>query len=314
MDKIDFLVVQRAWRFIPPILLIIGAFGNILSIIVLLRKRFRSSSLSVYLMCLAIVDLGALYSGLLPSWLSYTFDLYLRNYNNFLCKSIGFIHNFTMQLSPWFLVAITMERVMAVWFPLSSRIRRTRCRRTALIATIIIVVCLICVNSYIYVVVGYTEFSDSNVTATKCGDVPKYDYWEAKVWSWIDLALFSGIPFSFLLVGSVLISYKLTKSRREIRKLSENTGRNQQDQNSRNATKLLILLNVTFFVCMVPSSICFIALMHSEYLSYNWGLQYVLFQISRLLAYCNNTFNFVLYCVSGSVFRNELKRVFCKCS
>lgn len=66
-DDFPFSKAARlAWTVIPPIILILGTFGNTMSIAVHHRlSRKRQSGISVYLVALAVSDLLLLYSGLL---------------------------------------------------------------------------------------------------------------------------------------------------------------------------------------------------------------------------------------------------------
>ncbi|WAR07712.1 hypothetical protein MAR_017670 [Mya arenaria] len=57
------------WRTVPPIILVVGICGNILTILVLTRPASRKSSTAVYLIALAIADTVVLNTGLLRYWI-----------------------------------------------------------------------------------------------------------------------------------------------------------------------------------------------------------------------------------------------------
>ena len=59
----EFLLEQEVWKVGSPILLAVGTVGNILSILVLTRKKLRKITTMFYLAVLAFADLAVLYTG-----------------------------------------------------------------------------------------------------------------------------------------------------------------------------------------------------------------------------------------------------------
>lgn len=70
---------------LSPILLVIGALGNPLCILILLRKKKRSSTV-VYLCILAIFDFLVLYTGLLRQYVNQIWNIDIRNISQIFCK------------------------------------------------------------------------------------------------------------------------------------------------------------------------------------------------------------------------------------
>ena len=60
---------RNLWRYLPPILLVLGTIGNALSFLVMCQKSMVHTSTYVYLAALAIVDEAVLLFGLLPAWI-----------------------------------------------------------------------------------------------------------------------------------------------------------------------------------------------------------------------------------------------------
>lgn len=54
--------------YLPPIIIVLGTFGNIFSFFILKRKAMLKFSTYFYLMVLAVADTLVLYIGLLPLW------------------------------------------------------------------------------------------------------------------------------------------------------------------------------------------------------------------------------------------------------
>ena len=66
------------WKTVPPILLVFGTCGNVLSIVVLTGKSIRKSTTGLYLIVLTFSDLAVLYTGLLRQWIIYLFEFDVR--------------------------------------------------------------------------------------------------------------------------------------------------------------------------------------------------------------------------------------------
>ena len=101
------------------ILVILGFFGNSLSFAVTVKTNLRKMSSAVYLSVLALCDNMVTYltvvRTLLPS------DLWLgkqpTSLHVALCLSTEYMDYWLPQLSSWCLVAFTIERAVAVWYP-----------------------------------------------------------------------------------------------------------------------------------------------------------------------------------------------------
>ncbi|XP_025104593.1 uncharacterized protein LOC112570391 [Pomacea canaliculata] len=58
---------EMMWKFIPPVILVLGTFGNVMTIVMMRRMSEGQSShtMSLYFTALAVSDLVLLYAGLL---------------------------------------------------------------------------------------------------------------------------------------------------------------------------------------------------------------------------------------------------------
>ena len=118
------------WIVFGPVLLVIGIFGNCLSLIVLIGPSFAKNSAAFGLSALAVVDTGVLVVSLLRQWIYYLtdgFDVRVLFFS-FGCKFQAFLSYFLSQLSSWTVVMVTIERALSVLCPLTVRSRITRSR------------------------------------------------------------------------------------------------------------------------------------------------------------------------------------------
>ncbi|KAF2902954.1 hypothetical protein ILUMI_03223 [Ignelater luminosus] len=147
-ERIDpstiFLEESRFWiqRIVVPILVCIGAAGNIISVIVLTRRRMRSST-NAYLTALAVADVIYLLFVLLLSFKHYPnindrrYALYWRFYgiSHWLCDAAS-------STSVWLTVSFTIERYIVVCHPMKGKVLCTEGRAKSIIA-IVSILCLI---------------------------------------------------------------------------------------------------------------------------------------------------------------------------
>ena len=112
---------SKIFLSICPLLLAFGTCTNILSLLVLTRKRMIKHSTYSYLAILSVVDLTALYLGLIRDYLAHGFGIYMKS--AFLCKIHSFLFYYTLDFSSWILVAVSVDRFLAITFVFSSYTR-----------------------------------------------------------------------------------------------------------------------------------------------------------------------------------------------
>ncbi|KAF5305849.1 hypothetical protein FQR65_LT07588 [Abscondita terminalis] len=144
ISSAQFVEQSRFWiqRVLVPILVCIGAAGNIISVMILTRRRMRSST-NAYLTALAIADLIYLLFVLLLSFKHYPnindrkFELYWRFYgiSHWLCDAAS-------STSVWLTVSFTMERYIVVCHPIKGKVLCTERRAKSIIA-IVSILCII---------------------------------------------------------------------------------------------------------------------------------------------------------------------------
>jgi hypothetical protein len=305
---------EYIWKICPPLLILCGTVGNIVSIIVLRRPKVRKAVCSFYFIALAASDLLVLYTGLLRQWIYYTFNFDVRHLGTAGCKLHTWLVYFSLHFSSWILVAVTIERIMLVWFPI---VAKTTCtKRTVTINIIAICICLLLVNSHILYGKGqYLEQRNGTTYIHMCVFVSKSykTFWES-TWQSIDMAIFCGVPFFCLLIGNILICVKVRLSRLAVKR---NATINRfgtpkcKDSKFSSMSVMLLTINTTFLICNTPISIYLIGLRFwisdlSEKDKANIDL---IWSIVNILMYLSNSINLLMYILSGSLFRKEIRTV-----
>lgn len=108
-------------KFYTPVLAITGSIGNIISVLVFFCTKLKKLSSSYYLAALGVSDTGILLL-FFCQWLNY-FNISLYAVDIF-CQFFTYLSGLCTLLSSWFVVAFTLERFIAVLYPLK---RQTLC-------------------------------------------------------------------------------------------------------------------------------------------------------------------------------------------
>ncbi len=302
-------------------LVVSSTLGNLLSLIVVLgSKSFRQTSFGRLLCALAVVDLGVLHTGLLRlSILGMTQErLDIRALTEAGCRFHTFISEFFLQLSSWTLVLMTLERLCSVVAPLRSRQLCTRPRMALAWA-------IICVSTFatraqsLWTVSlrQHCEPDDLGVLqkVTICIYSDDYMWYWRRLWPWQHLLLVAALPGTIIVCanGKIISSIKQASARRQEMAKMTPSGRSTGNGNSTGSKVMLVSISVLFVVSNIPMTVFsvtyhFIGLGTSDviYRQRQWHTAVT------VAAYANNTFNFVLYCLSGGKFRRALGEIFLK--
>lgn len=142
-------------HYYTPALVLIGSTGNILSVFVFFRTKLRKLSSSYYLAALGISDTCFLL-GAFVSWLNYyNINIYNQDYY---CQFFTYISGLCSFLSVWFVVAFTIERFIAVIYPLKRQTICTVKRACTVLCVLIIIGCIINIPCLIYAAPQYNTF------------------------------------------------------------------------------------------------------------------------------------------------------------
>ncbi|XP_071104710.1 C-C chemokine receptor type 1-like [Haliotis cracherodii] len=306
------------WSIFPPILIFFGTIGNVLSIVVLNRKPMRESTVSIYLTALSVMDILVLYTGLMRQWLRVVIELDIRDVSEMSCKIHILLVYFTLDMSVWLLVSVTIERFVSVMFPLTVKRYFTRCK--ALVNIAVIAVLLLALNShYLYGLGDVETTTDGATTIEHCVSLWNgYEHFEFHVWPWIDLCVYSLIPLIVLIIANISIIQKILTRRRNARRIHPvvstitSEQKRYQDKKTSSMTIMLLVLNLVFFLCTTPISVYLIGEPYwlDDLTPRQEAVLSLVWAITNMLQYTNNSINFLLYCISGSRFRNTLKELF----
>ncbi len=129
------LIISMLWAgvqpkiYVSPIILFFGILGNTLSFVVLTSRALRRVSTYNYLAVLSVADSLVLLIGLLPRWLAMAVggdDI--RDHSLLICRVSYALSMTVSDYAVWLLVAVTVDRYVAVVHSLSASTYCTRGR------------------------------------------------------------------------------------------------------------------------------------------------------------------------------------------
>lgn len=293
----EYRISKVIWNTTPPILLIVGTLGNVMTILVLMQRRNRNISTAIYLTALAMSDMFLLLSGLLPDWLYKAYAIDIALLSEVTCRSIYFISTVVAYCSSWLVVALTSERVVAVWLPFRAKGMCTPGTAFKVIIAMVLVSCL--ANSHFLHGMGLNE----EQICLPIGE--QYVMFMSDIWPHIDAHLYYIIPSLVLLIGNTTVIVGVLRRRIA----TSSTGGNKGIQ----LTVMVITVNVVFLMCTTPFTIYLFV--YSEWIArsdmhggHETAVHDLWLSIVTMLMYLNNAVNFILYFLSGERFRQEAKR------
>ena len=307
--------------YIPPLLLIIGTIGNVLSFCVLIRKAMRRTSTYNYLAVLSFTDMLVLYIGLLRLWVGeLTEDV--RDMSDWSCKFITMAGYTVSVYSVWLLIAVTVERYIVTVHSLRAS---TMCTQGRAVKTIVcILILLLSINLHFLWTTQIQTTTRNGEIIQRCNGASGYEHLIKQVWPWVDACLYCILPFIIICILNCLIVQKVIISRKSRHLLagsrlsssSSNSPRSSNESSAR-VTIMLLTISFTFLICTLPMNVTMI---HQAYRGFNaLSLQeeasYRLARtISELLMYTNHSINFYLYLLTGNKFRQQLLTMLCPCN
>ncbi|XP_043071415.1 melanin-concentrating hormone receptor 2 isoform X2 [Drosophila grimshawi] len=203
MFRIAIIVGDCVHRYYVPIICFTGSIGNILSVFVFFMTKLRKLSSSFYLAALAISDTCFL-CGLFMQWLNF---LNVNIYNeNYFCQFFTFISYLASFCSVWFVVAFTVERFIAVMYPLKRQIMCTVRRAKIVLLGLTLAGCVHCVP---YILIAKPVYSPKlndticDLNTTYKEQLALFNYWDSIV--------VYAVPFTTITVLNTCTAYTVWK-------------------------------------------------------------------------------------------------------
>ena len=300
MDEVKTYMTFRIANFINtycyPILVPIGLVGNTLSFTVMIRSRNRKMSTCIYMAAISINDNLMM---LMCFHDYFVAGLQMHKWYPIECKFAAFVALFALQNWTYLILFMTIDKYIAIKWPHKAATYSTpgRAKRIALG-----LYGLVCIYNMPHCFL-------SSVIGNKCFNFGVRNF-ISKVYSWFSFCVNVIIPFTFL----IHMNYVIVKTVRNSHKMHVSSGivtRQAAMKSTENQLTIMMLLVTTLFLILLcPTYIRFIFLLFARV---DTPLQYansmLFYEITSKLYNTNSGINFLLYCISGKKFRNDLKEI-----
>ncbi|CAG2212155.1 probable G-protein coupled receptor B0563.6 [Mytilus edulis] len=290
------------------VLCALGIPGSACALITICRMKPLTSS-SVYMAMLSLVDAMNLVFKLLYLLLT-LYDV--RLFDNG-CRTMFFIGTFLMHYSNWLLVSMTIERFIAIWFPL--QVTKLCTKRRAFINMIVLAIILMALNFQFY---WTTVELPHKVYVWQCSFMDEYVHFITKVWYWIDGAAYSIVPFILLLIFNTMIILGIKMASSKQRMLTNKIDKTQNTdkiKHQQQITIMLVSISVVFIILTMPNCAFFIMQDYWDYTKdvHTYAQYFLVYNIVFFLSDLNHAINFYMYFLSGRKFRTMFINMICCC-
>lgn len=285
-----------AVTYLYPTILAIGLIGNTLSFFVILKSSIVKSSTGVFLAALSCADSSALIQWVLVWW-----RRPIRRTPEYVqtCNVRQLILVLSTHFGALCVIAVTVDRFVAVYFPLKANIVNTRKR--AIVVLIVSAVCFLAIYAPLLVSMN-----------PNCTIKPEYALYANKIVFIFSLICYTYGPIIILFSLNVAIICKLGMSAK-LRKRAHSWSEGGSSQSKIVASVLAV--SILYTLCQVPYSVLLSLRVYAGYSLPRGQPMDVLINASRMLTVVNNSVNFFLYILTSSNFRATLRQAayYCFC-
>ncbi|XP_009896233.2 galanin receptor type 2 [Dryobates pubescens] len=274
------------------IIFLVGTVGNCLVLAVLLRNGQVKNTTNLFILNLGVADLCFILFCVPFQATIYTLEGWV--FGPILCKAVHFFIYLTMYASSFTLATVSLDRYLAIRYPLHSRDLRTP--RNALVA-----ICFIWGLSFIFsgpYLSYYQEFQLANLTVCH----PIWEVSQRKVMDTCTFVFSYIIPVLILSLTYVRTIRYLWKSVDPLQEMSESK------KAKRKVTRMIIIVAALFCLCWLPHHLIILCVWFGSF-PLN-PATYVLRILSHLLSYANSCLNPIVYALVSKHFRKGFKKIF----
>ena len=309
-DLYSLPIIQNLLLFrsvVYPFLILLGVFGNIMTIVIIRRLKSNRSAMDRYFLSLAMTDLSVIITGPFPEWLRSATGFRLTSSHDAICKVFVFVYNMATASSAWILSTMAAHRALMVTWP--HRVNAICTPRRSWCAVIVIVV-------FSFVTFSHILYGFEIVyPAAVCSIAGKYQVFAEEIWLEIEIFLHSLLPIVCMLLSNIVLVHKLRVS---VREASDQLATSETQTVSRAKTVNSVTLQAVGVSCAFIVLTSPVAVWNMTSFSfpgkrmtdlYTFAVHQTVQSTFYLLGYTNYSVNFYLYCLTGSRFRKQFKSI-----
>ena len=281
-----------------PLVWIFGTINNAIAFAVFSRKSMRGSLNSFLFRCLALLEFLLVQEHIESVFALGGIDLTALHVWS--CRIIYWIVLAAQLVAVWVLVAIGVERVVAVVFPHLAKSWCTVKKGKVYVAILSIGSLALNIPYLIYITTTHLYVPAYGRVVTNCNMPTSGDPFLMQLLAIIPLIhaiLYSSLPFIVLLLLNLIIIIGLCRVQQQ--RATMHAEGTTTKSTLTGMTSMLISVSVVFLILTTPYSVFIIFAIAQGRLIVN------LLYISYILQALNHSINLWLYCLTGTKFRKE---------
>ena len=181
--------------YVPPILIIVGTFGNLCTVLVMRKKPFRYYPIGYYFSAYALTSLLTLYLFLGSEWIAYMSEAQpIDTQADWICRVWQFVSRVVTYSSIWFVVSMTIDRYITIWH---------RKKSSKLCTLFMAKFAAICIFVGLVVISVHAMWTYGLMNG--CFILHIDDDVHVAIWPWMSASCYSYLPLTLIFIFDILI-------------------------------------------------------------------------------------------------------------
>lgn len=290
---------------LSPTLVVVGLVGNLFSFLTVSRHQFRKLTTRRILCVLAVSDSLLLCTN--PFNQNFMLDLWgqdVRALSTFGCKLFFVLYRLGKISASWFIVLITIERFLAVIYPLKVKTWMTK--RVVLVSIVAVYVMSLAVAAS-------WSFSTGIKDGVCIPDLADEDSLAMhKAFVIFGACMYSIVPIVIMVILTPPVIVRIIKSHRRRKKLAQ-TSLERSTRETSKASVMLIAITLEYIILVTPITIVLISTFwtNTPIFGSTDPRHVVLQALALILEQLNNSINFFVYILCSQQFRKRFRDLVC---
>lgn len=272
------------------LIIIIGLFGNLISILVFLRKAFRNNSIGTYFIAMAIFE-SFMVNELIINIGKTFFNVDLADLSDAMCKITFYVPVLYASVPAWILVAFSIDNLLSMRLRSYSILKKKWFQLSLVAANVLIHILM-----FIYVPLYYKRVESNSTGSFSCS----FENLRLNKNGTIVYLLESCfIPFVIMIITSIISIRLLIK----VRSILEQLGNVDTARMKREAKFAIssLAFNFLFIILKMPLLIFYFLF------AFDFSYDTYFYEISRSLFFLYTSLSFFIHFASNYQFRREFK-------
>ncbi|XP_005104770.1 uncharacterized protein LOC101848059 [Aplysia californica] len=309
VDKVGFVFVM----ILIPCFSLFGSVGNVLSLRVLVHHRMRNST-NMVLAALAVSDLLFLLHAVYFSFLKLYISRNQPGGNQLRVMTFPLLGPYgsvvTARITTGLTTVLSVERLVAVYFPIKAKVMCGRFMTGTCIVLIYIVTALVFIPNALKYHSCYKTVNNHTIFTMELTPLGR-DKIFYTVYGNVLNVIFRLIPILLLILVNSLIALAIRRTW-SIRRTMSSGGSAAYEQNR--ITLMLLMVSLVFLVCILPGAVhSIVNQADKEYARFGAqsNIHDVFGNVTYFLETVNSSMNFFIYMAFSRKFCRTYKQIFC---